>query len=97
MYRDERAAKNVSENQLNKLLTRSYGIFSGSPKYTAVLRFAPEAAKWVADEQWHPEQRQTILQDGGLELRVPYNDPTELLMDIRKHGPNVEVLAPTAL
>lgn len=97
VYRDKRAAKDVSENQLNKLLTRSYGIFSGAPKYTAVLRFASEAAKWVADEQWHPEQRRTILQDGGLELRVPYNDPTELLMDILKHGSNIEVLAPTAL
>jgi len=97
VYTDDRMAKNVSENKLNQLLTQSYGIFSGSPKYTAVLHFAPEAAKWVADERWYPKQQQTILQDGGLELRVPYNDPTELLMDILKHGPNVEVLAPAAL
>jgi hypothetical protein len=38
-----------------------------------------------------------MLEDGGYELRLPYGDPRELVMDILKYGPDVEVLAPEAL
>lgn len=32
-----------------------YRIFTGKARYK-VLRFTPERARWVADEQWHPAQ-----------------------------------------
>jgi predicted DNA-binding transcriptional regulator YafY len=51
----------------------------------------------VADEQWHPKQRVDQLPDGSVVLHVPYRSATELLMDILRHGPEVEVVAPAAL
>jgi hypothetical protein len=52
----------------------------------AVLRFSPERSRWVAQEKWHPDQQGKALDDGGFELRVPYSDEPELLMDILRHG-----------
>ncbi|MBK7490723.1 MAG: WYL domain-containing protein [Nitrosomonas sp.] len=64
---------------------------------TAVLRFTAERARWVADEQWHPHQQGQFLLAGSYELRIPYANETELVMDILKHGAAVEVIAPEAL
>ena len=45
---------------------------------------------WVANEQWHPEQRGETLEDGSFILEVPYSDDRELVMDIMKYGPDVD-------
>jgi len=37
------------------------------------------------------------LKNGEFELRIPYSDPRELIMDILKYGPEVEVLRPKKL
>ena len=63
----------------------------------ARLRFTPERARWVASEQWHPDQQASWLADGGYRLEVPYSDDRELVMDILKHGPDVEVEGPEEL
>jgi predicted DNA-binding transcriptional regulator YafY len=63
----------------------------------AVLHFSPERSRWVAQEKWHPDQQGHALDDGGFELRVPYSQEPELLMDILRHGRHIEVIAPTAL
>lgn len=65
--------------------------------HTAVLRFIAERARWVASEEWHPEQQGRFLPDGRYELSLPYGDPRELIMDILKYGPDVEVMAPDDL
>src|SRR3990167_5212321 len=92
-----RAALDVPETKLDKHFATAYGIFAGSPKQMAVLRFTAERARWVADEQWHPRQTGRFLEDGRYELRVPYSDPRELVMDILRNGPDVEVMAPPEL
>ena len=63
----------------------------------AKLRFTPQSARWVAAEQWHPLQKSHTETDGHYLLELPYSNPTELVMDIRRHGAGVEVLAPPAL
>jgi predicted DNA-binding transcriptional regulator YafY len=35
--------------------------------------------------------------DGGVILRIPYKHEPELVMDILRHGQNVEVLGPVSL
>jgi proteasome accessory factor C len=89
--------RDVPEKQLDAHYASSYGIFTGEPKHTAVLRFTPERARWVADEHWHPQQQSLLLEDGSYELRIPYSDPRELIMDILKHSGEVEVIAPDTL
>lgn len=90
-------AKAVAESTLNRELATSYGIFAGQPRATAVLRFTAKRARWVADETWHPQQQSQWLADGRYELRIPYSDERELVMDILKYGADVEVAAPKAL
>ncbi|MFZ5557550.1 MAG: helix-turn-helix transcriptional regulator [Pseudomonadota bacterium] len=90
-------AKDVPEAQLDGHFKSAYGIFSGKANEIAVLVFTPESARWVADERWHADQRGQFLTDGRYELRIPYRDPRELLMDITRYGPDVEVMAPEAL
>lgn len=74
-----------------------YGIFDGAAQATAQLLFDAQAARWVRDEQWHPDQRMELLADGRLMLWVPYADSRELEMDILRHAERVTVLQPEAL
>ena len=63
----------------------------------ATLRFSRERARWVADERWHPQQSGQFLTDGRYELKIPYRDSRELVMDVLRHGAEVEVMSPEAL
>ena len=93
----EKKAEDVSEKKLNEVLGSGYGIFSGKDVHWATLHFTAERARWVAAERWHPKQKGGFLPDGSYELRVPYNDDRELMMDILKHGAEVVVMEPTEL
>ncbi len=90
-------ALDVPEDRLDAHYADSYGIFAGAPDRVAVLRFAARRARWVAKERWHRDQEGRTLDDGRYELRVPYSNTPELLMDILKYGPDVEVVAPAEL
>ena len=90
-------AKDVALATVKAELDSGYGVFAGGKLRWATLRFSADAARWVATEQWHPQQRTRWLGDGSLELRLPYADSTELSMDILRHGDQVRVIAPQAL
>lgn len=93
----DHAARDLDDHTLDDELGGAYGIFSGRPSAEAVLRFSAIRARWVASEQWHPRQQGRTLDDGSYELRLPYDNPTELAMDILRYGADVEVLAPESL
>lgn len=82
---------------MERLLDGGYGAFAGEPNHWAVLVFSPDAAQWVSRELWHPMQRVRRLEDGRLELMLPYDKPTELVMDILRYGAEVEVIGNPAL
>jgi len=92
-------ARHVAVKDLEAELDAGYGIYGGrGAKLTwATLRFSPEAAQWVSHEEWHAAQKSRWLDDGRYELQVPYSDPTELAMDILRHGDSVEVVGDKAL
>lgn len=90
-------AIDVPEDELDARLGSGYGIFSGKDVTWATLKFTPARARWVSAEQWHPAQRSRTESDGSYVLELPYSDPRELVMDILRHGADVEVLAPPAL
>ncbi|MBI4998370.1 MAG: YafY family transcriptional regulator [Rhodocyclales bacterium] len=93
----ETRAREVPVKRLDAVLGAGYGIFSGDQLQWAKLRFSPEAARWVAAEQWHPRQKTATDAQGRYILELPYSNPTELVMDVLRHGANVEVLAPQSL
>jgi predicted DNA-binding transcriptional regulator YafY len=90
-------AKEVPAAELDAYLAAGYGIFAGSDLQWAVLRFSPTAARWVAAQTWHPDQRHRVESDGTYVLEVPYANDRELVMEILKFGFDVEVLAPPSL
>ncbi|MGB5734903.1 MAG: WYL domain-containing transcriptional regulator [Thiohalocapsa sp.] len=93
----DQSALDVAAAELDDHFASSYGIFSGTPRHQAVLLFNAARARYVAKERWHRDQRGRALDDGRFELRVPYSNPAELIMDILKYGPDVEVVAPPEL
>ncbi len=93
----ESHARDIPEKTLDAMLGAGYGIFSGKRLNWARLRFSPERSRWVALEQWHPKQRGKLMRDGRYQLEIPYADERELVMDILRHVPEVEVLAPDSL
>ena len=87
----------VSEEKLNEELGSGYGIFSGKTIKWTTLKFTAERARWVAQEKWHPKQEGQFLKDGSYQLKVPYSKEPELIIDVMKYGPDVEVTAPEDL
>lgn len=96
---EDTKARHVAVKELEAELDAGYGIYSGASAKLrwATLVFNADAAQWVAVEEWHPQQQGRWLDDGRYELRVPYADPTELVMDILRHGDSVEVTGDKAL
>lgn len=93
----ETKAKDVAEREMDDTFADSYGIFSGKAKHSVILRFTSQRARWVAAESWHPKQKSRFDEQGRYILELPYSDDRELMMDILKYGPDVEVLAPESL
>jgi predicted DNA-binding transcriptional regulator YafY len=91
------SATDIASEELDQALSNGYGIFSGRDVQWATLRFSPERARWVAAEQWHPEQKGHWDVQSHWVLQIPYSDERELVMDILRHMPEVEVLAPSVL
>ena len=90
-------ADDVSDKQLQETFSGSYGIFSGKATQRAKLRFTPQRARWVSGENWHGQQVSSFDKNGYFILEFDYNQDPELVMDILKHGSEVEVLAPAIL
>jgi predicted DNA-binding transcriptional regulator YafY len=90
-------AREVSAQVLSAHFDQSYGIFSGPAEHVAELRFTPEMARWISEENWHPDQQGAFEADGSWLLKVPFSSARELIMDILRHGAEVEVLAPDFL
>jgi len=87
----------ISAKELDAHLASGYGIFSGTDTKTAKLKFTPERARWVATENWHGQQVAHFDAQGHYVLEVPYSDDRELLLDLLRHGAEVEVLSPKEL
>ncbi|HWQ37942.1 MAG TPA: WYL domain-containing protein [Burkholderiales bacterium] len=93
----DRPAKDLPVGELDRVLGAGYGIFSGEQVKWARLRFSAQRARWVANEEWHPCQRSSFDEQGRYLLEVPYSQAPELLMDVLRFGPDVEVLEPPEL
>ena len=93
----DRKARPVAEQTLNEVLESSYGIFSGKADKRARLRFTPRQARWVASEQWHPQQVSQFEKDGSYLLEFSYSNDGELIMDILRYGADVTVESPAEL
>ena len=79
------------------LLDGAFGIFQGREKHAVVLRFAPERARWIKEQVWHPQQQIIDRDDGGLDLVIPVADFREIKLRVLQYGSDVEVIEPETL
>jgi predicted DNA-binding transcriptional regulator YafY len=93
----DQPAREVAMKRVQAEMDAGYGIYAGGTRRWAVLAFDAQAAQWASREEWHPEQQGRWLADGRYELRLPYVDDTELVMDLLRQGEQVQVLAPPDL
>lgn len=93
----EEPAVEIPDAQLDGELGAGYGIFSGPQTRRAILRFSARMARWVSRERWHAEQSGRFQADGSYLLEVPYAEDRELIMDVLRYGPDVEVIGPEEL
>ena len=90
-------AREIAQKELQAAFDSGFGIFGGRTVEWAELRFRPERARWVSNEQWHVKQEGWFADDGYYHLKVPYSDPRELVMEILRHVPEVSVISPPSL
>ena len=93
----DKDAKNIDLQAMRHQLDGGYGIFGGSPKDWAELRFSAARSGRVKHESWHAQQQGQLNADGSFTLRLPYADERELIGDILRFGGEVEVVKPLAL
>ena len=89
-------SRKASKDDLDAFIGSGFGIFGGAATQTAHLKFSEHAARWGAEEIWHEGQK-SEWQEDGFHLHVPYSDQRELVMEILRYGPDVEVVAPESL
>ena len=92
-----KTSKAIAKKELDGFVGQGYGIYAGNNVRWAKLKFSAERARWVSRELWHPMQKATSQEDGGLLLEVPCTDIRELSMDVLRQGRHVEVLEPKEL
>jgi len=93
----ESRAREVPMKRVQAEMDAGYGIYAGGRRQWAVLSFDAQAAQWASREEWHPQQQGRWCEDGRYELRLPYVDDTELVMDLLRQGAEVRVLEPASL
>jgi predicted DNA-binding transcriptional regulator YafY len=93
----DQRAREVPMRQVQSAMDAGYGIYAGGTQRWAVLLFEAQAAPWASREEWHPQQQGRWMDGGRYEMRLPYVDDTELVMDLLRQGEQVRVLEPPAL
>jgi predicted DNA-binding transcriptional regulator YafY len=88
--------RDLPPESIDQHINDAFGIFGGEGTHRAHLAFTPHRARWVAEESWHPDQIGQ-WQGDRYHLIIPYANPTELVMEIMKHGKEVEVIEPPEL
>ncbi len=96
-YAVDKVAIEVDELTMAEHFKGGYGIFAGKALHKATLKFSAQRAQWVSQEVWHENQTSKWLDDGSYLLEIPYSNDQELMMDLLRHGDQVEVLGPPEL
>lgn len=94
---EDSRVREVPLEQVQDEMDAGYGIYAGGRRQWAVLSFDAQAAQWASREEWHHEQQGRWCEDGRYEMRIPYVDDKELVMDLLRQGEQVRVLHPASL
>jgi len=73
------------------------GIYNGHEDVSVKIRFAPEAARYVAEKRWHSSQRLSRQKDGSLIVTMRLSSTVEVKSWVMSFGSRAEVLEPEKL
>lgn len=82
---------------LEQRLRDSFGVVAGTGDYQVTIRFAPAAADYIAEKQWHASQRIENLDDGSLLLHLRLSSLEEVRRWVLSWGDQATVLSPPEL
>ena len=89
--------RDVPEKQLDAHYASSYGIFAGKTQTHRRAALHPgEGAGWRMNTGIR-NSKAMCLKMAAMNCASPTPDPRELVMDILKHGADVEVISPESL
>lgn len=76
---------------------KNFGIMQGGKTGEVCLRFSPSVAEWMHEQIWHPKQKVSFDNEGGLVMQFPVSDFREIKRRILSHGSDVKVISPKEL
>jgi predicted DNA-binding transcriptional regulator YafY len=82
---------------IEKVLSGSFGVFSGGKKHRIRLKFDAFAARLVSERTWHDSQRITTGRDGSITVELELAGLEEIEKWVLSWGSHVRVLAPAEL
>ncbi|MEW6433861.1 MAG: transcriptional regulator [Myxococcota bacterium] len=75
----------------------AFGVFTGTAPVRYHLRFTKAVAPYIRERVWHPSQKLTEREDGGVELTFECAESYEVLAWIASWRQEVEVVEPARL
>ncbi len=81
---------------IDQYISDSMGIFVGNKPHNFRIRLSAQAARWVIEEPWHPEQQLKQLRSGQYELTVRAAHELEIVPRVLQLGKEAEILAPAS-
>ncbi len=88
--------KPAADFDLDEHLRQGLGIFGGPKRQTARIRVSDYAARWIAEDPWHPDQELSQDERGTWTLSVPVTHPMEVIPRVLALGDQAELLSPAA-
>jgi predicted DNA-binding transcriptional regulator YafY len=85
------------EFSIAKHMESAFQAERGGDPVEVVIRFAPKAARYIKEKNWHASQQIEDLDDGGLILKLQTGGLGEVKRWVMQYGGDAEVLAPLYL
>jgi predicted DNA-binding transcriptional regulator YafY len=89
--------KRNPEFSVAKYMGSAFQAERGGETVEVVIRFAPQAARYVREKHWHDTQRIEEKDDGGLTLTLNTSGLGEVKRWVLQYGGDAEVMSPSSL
>lgn len=87
---------NKSGFNIKKYLKNTWSIDRGNKNIRFKVRFSPEVARYIKEEELFVHPRMSDEKDGSLLFEVTVNNANEFMKWIRQYGPSAEILEPAS-
>lgn len=81
---------------LDQFVGNSLGIFVGNKPKNFKIKISKQAATWVTEDPWHPDQKIKELKDGSIQLSVNAVNEMEIIPRVLHLGAEAEILSPAS-